>query len=96
MRVLIQEIDRYGETPLRNDVVFINDGPCSFKQGGKLDMDLLSYVLCSTKLLGISQEEVSQFLKSFSVVVDRKGMSVLLSGEEMDYTLTDVDPLIED
>ena len=92
MKVLFQEIDRYGSRPVKSKVIFLNDGPSSFKQGGKLDKELVKEVF----LEAIGEELEDEFFRYVQVRVDKEGNSVLMSGEETDYIFTNVDVLIED
>lgn len=94
MRVLVQEIDRYGERPIKFGMVFLNDGPSNFKgENGKVDKELVASVISEF----IKEDDFTvEAVEMYNVVMDKKGQSVLLSGEENDFTLTNVDGVLEE
>lgn len=94
MKVLVQDIDRYGHSPIKFEMVFLNDGPSNFKgEDGKVDKLLVASIL--SEFIG-EDDFTIEALEMYQVVMDKKGQSVLVSGEENDFTLTNVDGLLED
>lgn len=96
MRVLVQILDRYGDSPAQTEVVFLNDGPVSFKKGKKVDMDLVNHCLSEAYPEMFEGEIPVQGWDGDNIQMDDDGNTVHISMEETDYLLTSIEPYLQD
>lgn len=88
MKVLVQQIDRYGESPIKFAVVDV-EGVDNFGKG-KADYSIIEHCLIVSGLFEIDDDfdGIQSCFATNTFVMDAQSTSVIISGEEQDYTFT--------